>query len=238
MTRDYKHKNIAPKKVYQRRSQQQMDESAEAKIGLRWFWPVIVLMSLALIGGFFVVEHFAEQGVKSEVSSPKNVAKNASDAEIKVYKAQGIKGASNPLDVKDNAEQNDSTHESTDSSGQTESAETSKIHYTFYKGLAETEVVVDAEPISVKLEYPYYIQAGTFNTEERALKEQKRLANEGLHLTISTIEYHGKTYYRLRMGPYEDRLVMNRQRNELRRFGVDTLLIRQKNPTPDSDKEK
>jgi cell division protein FtsN len=101
-----------------------------------------------------------------------------------------------------------------------------KNHFSFYQDLSQTQVVVDAVPISVKLSDPYYIQGGTFDTVEKARNEQKRLAQHGLNLVIAKFESPRGIYYRLRMGPYTDRLEMNKKRNELRRLGVDTLLIK------------
>lgn len=101
-----------------------------------------------------------------------------------------------------------------------------KIDYSFYNGLAETEVLVDVEPISIKLASAYYIQAGTFGKESQALIEQQRLARKGQKLDITTYTTKIRTYYRLRVGPFDNRLKMNKKRNELRRLGLDTLLVR------------
>ena len=101
-----------------------------------------------------------------------------------------------------------------------------KMSYSFYNALAESEVVVDVEPISIKLKYPYFIQAGTFYSEKNALKEQLRLAKFDQQLKISELTTKVRTYYRLRVGPFNNRLIMNKKRNELRRIGLDTQLIR------------
>lgn len=109
-----------------------------------------------------------------------------------------------------------------------ESKKSNKVNYSFYEGLAASEVVVDVEPISIKLKSPYFIQAGTFRKEADAKQEQARLLRHGQHLFLFEVTSRDKKYYRLRMGPYEDRLKMNKKRNELRRLGVDTLLVKAK----------
>jgi Cell division protein len=86
--------------------------------------------------------------------------------------------------------------------------------------------VVDAVPLSVALEDAYYIHAGTFGSEAVARKEQQRLANLGEAVELSVLQSGERTYYRLRVGPFHDRLAMNKRRNALRRLGVDTLLVK------------
>lgn len=214
MTRDYKHKVVAPKKVYKRRSQQQT-ESVEKKLPLRWVWLGTLVLSGVLAGGFFIVQHFATHGVKSDAPfSP--IAKN-------------LEGENKKTTVSETPSAQTDAHQAVEAINVASAQKSDvEIEYTFYQGLAETEVVVKVEPISVKLDTPYMIQAGTFTTHERALKELTRLKQAGLDLTLSSILYQNKRYYRLRMGPFDDRLELNKQRNVLRGFGVDTLLIRQK----------
>lgn len=218
MTRDYKHKVFAPKKVYQRRSQVGNEEtvSKESRVSLKLFWVAVVFMSIGLLGGFFIVQHFAEHGVKSDTKSLKNSADNA------------IPEVFTP--VKEAAEIKPEPEVQVAVNQLKPQSEKDKVQYTFYQGLAKTEVVVDVEPLSVKLKVPYFIQAGTFTSEEQAIQEQQRIKQyTELNLTVSSIIYQKRHFYRLRLGPFEDRLELNKKRNELRQLGVDTLLIRQKN---------
>lgn len=103
---------------------------------------------------------------------------------------------------------------------------TAEPEFSFYEGLAKTEVVVDAVPLSIQLERAYFIQAGTFGSEAVAYKEKARLARMGQELEVSVYQGTKRIYYRLRVGPYTDRLELNKKRNELRRLGVDTLLVK------------
>lgn len=227
MARDYKQKHYASKQPYQRRSQQtQQDEIVSS---MKWVWMMALVVTAALLGGFFVVQHFAQKGVKSAVTK-ENASQQAVDAKV-TDKPEGRVD-----DKKTSAEKPAEQKVFEAASAEPKKAEP-KVHYSFYKGLAETEVVVDAEPISVELPSPYYIQAGTFTTKADALKEQKRLAKFNQPLLLSSLQYKGRTYFRLRLGPFTDRLVMNRKRNELRKLGVDTLLIRGKKPSPKSSQD-
>ncbi len=220
MTRDYKHKVVAPKKAYQRRSQQQQaaQVSESTRLPAKLFWVAALFLSIGLIGGFFIVKHFAEHGVKSADRPPEKLVKVETDrAEPEKIPQTESSRLSEPSKPKLQVSIN-----------QAADVDENQVEYTFYQGLAKTEVVVNVEPLSVKLDAPYFIQAGTFNTHERALKEQRRLRDSDLELKLSSIEYKKRRYYRLRLGPFEDRLELNKKRNELRQLGVDTLLIRQK----------
>lgn len=205
-TRDYRH-GYAKKQPYQRKSQQ--PEAVESVDNLshsvKWIWVSLVLSGV-LLTVFFVVDHFATQGVKS---SSATLAKEITshDTPDKMAKPKPLIVESVSVDKKTTP---------------------AKLDYTFYTELAETEVVVDVEPISLKLAVPYYILAGTFVEESHALKEQARLAGYGQTLSLSELHKNQRIYYRLKLGPFEDRLEMNKKRNELRRLGVDTLLIKTK----------
>lgn len=222
MARDYKQKHYAPKQAYKRQSQQ-VEEPVGKGISAKWVFVVALLMTLGLLLGFYVVQHFAQHGVKSNekpsmqlsetTEKMKQVLATPQKAEAPVVKKPVFEASVNHLAAE--------PHQS--------------IKYSFYKGLAKTEVIVDAEPISVELPVPYYIQAGTFNEMSRAQKEHQRLRQFGFDLQLSTITWKGKMYYRLRLGPFTNRLEMNKTRNQLHKLGVDTLLIRGKKPDAEKD---
>jgi len=212
VTRDYRHGH-GQKQSFQRRSQQEAPSKEASSVGAIWWATIIV--STVLIAVFFIVKHFLmqesaplkitdqvvlqEEGEEESIASPEAVVESLS------------------LQATEDVLQED----------ESESVDTKVLkHYSFYHGLSQTEVVVEAELISVALTQPYYIQAGSFGSEKVAKQEQRRLAKHGHVLTVSALTKGSRTYYRLRAGPFTDRLVMNKQRNELRKFGVDTLLIK------------
>lgn len=205
MARDYKH-GVGHKETFKRKSQVSPQAVVKTDVGGGKLLPIALGLSISFVVGFWVVEHFAEQGVKG---------------------SKQVEVASESLETPSLVEEV-ATHAAAEKiTVQAEPIKQEKgIHYTFYNGLAATEVLVDAEPISVKLDYYYYIQAGSFGAKEVALKEQARLLAKGISLDLSELTTHTRTYYRLRMGPFDDRLLMNQQRNILREYGVDTLLVR------------
>ncbi|MDG6778950.1 SPOR domain-containing protein [Thiomicrorhabdus sp. zzn3] len=211
MSRDYRYGHRGHK-GFQRKSQQV--EASDGKAGSR-VWLVGVLLSLLFVGGFWVVDHFMD-------GQPKSVAPGLSEiyGEVNAEVIEPPKSSAITVEALQPVPRNH------DDEGRDRPEKLENPTYSFYQGLKETEVVVDAVPISVELEHAYYIHAGSFGSEAVALKEQRRLARLGQAVDLSPLHSKGKTYYRLRVGPFHDRLEMNRKRNELRQLGVDTLLVR------------
>lgn len=232
MARDYRHGH-SHKKGFTRKSQQTSHQLEKRSVSL--IWGAGFLVSAVLLIGFFVTQHFVSKGAKSTVSAEKNIFQSAvALQEATVASIDEISQKLQPPQpevfkkpiepaLSDSIVESDlSLVEEGDSAQQ----------YSFYQGLSQTEVIVDVEPISVKLDNPYYIQAGTFGSEAVALKEQKRLERLGQVLQVSALHKPNRTYYRLRIGPFDDRLILNKRRNELRRIGLDTLLIKAPKPKP------
>lgn len=221
MARDFRHGHGQHRKqTFQRKSQAnpktvQAGTSSVAKI-----WAGGFLVSIVLLVGFFITQHFASQGVKSNEPVEKSIFTKAiaiKEQAVKSVQVVSAKLQPQPV-VVEAVKLPPDEHEHT--------SPQEEPKYSFYDGLGKMEVIVDAEPIPVALEQPYYIQAGTFGSEKVAQKEQKRLARLGQQVQISSLTTKVRTYYRLRVGPFTDRLVMNKKRNELRQLGVDTLLIK------------
>ena len=220
-TRDYRHGHTQ-RQPFQRKSQLSQEETITPTSGSpRWVWLVALGVSVALILGFIAVQHFAEKGVKS---SAKEVESSATMVQTPNFKPQTSTAKVAQKPVEQETKEPLVVESLPSVSEETQAQE--PIHYTFYQGLAKTEVVVDAIPISVALSSPYYIQAGTFGSKEVAMREKARLKSHGQDLTVSELKQEDRVYYRLRIGPFKDRLVLNKKRNELRALGVDTLLIK------------
>lgn len=223
-TRDYRHGHTQKRQPFQRKSQLSKQETvASTPSAPKWIWLVALGLSIALILGFIAVQHFAQNGVKS---SEKVIQSSVTTVQTPNFKPQ-TSTAKVAQDEVSQTSKEPLVVESLSSSSEKVS-EPKPIHYTFYHGLAKTEVVVDAVPLSVTLSSPYYIQAGTFGSKEVALREKSRLKSHGQELTVSELKLEDRVYYRLRVGPFKDRLAMNKKRNELRALGVDTLLIKAK----------
>lgn len=211
MSRDYRYGH-RPKNGFERKSQLPAAPEPRGGLGLKvWLFSGVVFA--AMLGGFLIVQHFmvnqtyADQTAKSEIYTD---SKTPPAETVQTLKVEALSTPAN----------NEVAAPSADESSP------SKPRYSFYQGLKETEVVVDAVPLSVALEDAYYIHAGTFGSEAVARKEQQRLANLGEAVELSVLQSGERTYYRLHVGPFHDRLAMNKRRNALRRLGVDTLLVK------------
>jgi len=207
MARDYRHGH-SRRQSFQRKSQQ-TEEKVTVKRSSFLIWGVALLVSAALMIGFFVAKHFVYQGVKSSGS-----INQPSTQEISiVYEKKAVVANTDSVSLNDGEVQKNTV-------------DPDSPFYSFYQGLGQTEVIVEAELLSVALEQPYYIQAGSFGSKTVAMEEVNRLKKHGQRLEISALTKGSRTYYRLRAGPFTDRLLMNKQRNKLRKLGVDTLLIK------------
>ncbi|MCF6345241.1 MAG: SPOR domain-containing protein [Thiomicrorhabdus sp.] len=226
MARDYRHGH-AHRRSFQRKSQQEGARSTEKRSSFL-IWGVALLLSVAFVAIFFVVKHFVFQGGKLSELETQTIFKavEVHEKELAVEDVEPeSKERSTPTEPlvsevvlpteKEGKNEKERAPDNVDSN-----------FYSFYQGLGQTKVVVEAELISVALEQPYYIQAGSFGSKSVAMEEVNRLKKHGQKLEVSALTKGDRTYYRLRMGPFTDRLLMNKRRNELRKLGVDTLLIK------------
>ena len=217
MARDYRHGHSS-KQGFQRKSQQGGGE--EEKRSISFFWSLGFFLAIVVLVIYFTTQHFASN--KASVVEPSDQSSFQAAIELKQDAAESIEKISQQLQPKPIIVE----EVAMPTSKQIETSVEAKKSYSFYQGLGQTEVIVEAEPISVQMKQPYYIQAGSFGSETVAKQELKRLRDRGQELQLSALHKRNRTYYRLRAGPFTDRLLMNKRRNELRRLGVDTLLIK------------
>ena len=224
MAKDFRHgAGSHSKRQFQRKSQQQpMAESAK-NASFSKVWAVAFFISALLLAGFvFLQQPSGKQDSESSSNEPSVLTKAQEIKEKAIESVTEVKAKLEPKKVVVEALEVDEEEKLVDSEA--------KPQFSFYEGLAKTEVVVDAVPLSIQLERPYYIQAGTFGSEKVAQQEQARLARLGQEVELSVYQGSQQIYYRLRVGPYTDRLALNKKRNELRRIGVDTLLVKAPKP--------
>lgn len=251
MARDFKH-GVSQRETYKRKSQQPQESQEDVQQGVGSGAKLMFLalgLSVVFIGGFWVFQHFATQGVKSRAANTPMLTSEADitltpilasvnpQTEILANSVQvnAVQPANQP-NLQQALNSNEAPAPDLQQQNQNQSIN-HPIKYTFYQGLSDTEVLVSVEPISIQLPYYYYIQAGSFSSEETARQEQARLLTKGQLVDISPLEVREKTYYRLRMGPYDDRLLMNEQRNRLTKLGVDVLLVRSNEKVPEEREE-
>ena len=235
MARDYNQTRVRPKREFQRQSQRgvierrgvrKAREETAPKQGLSLGW-VFVFLTLVAITTFSLTKLILTE---SSVQAPPIVTDKTAKSETKdttkedktVNTATNLKNylalpepqsSENIISIEPiiKAQQADET-----------------IDYSFYNGLAKTEVIVDIDPFPIQLKDNYFIQVATFTKKSRALIEQRRLVEMGEKLKISKLTTSKGTYYRLRAGPFSDRLSLNKKRNEFRALNLDALLIRSK----------
>lgn len=121
-----------------------------------------------------------------------------------------------------------------------------KARFEFYDLLPKMEVVIqeDDPPASIK-QVPttpspvtpasyapaetYYLQAGSFRGKERADILRTKLSGLGFECEIQESSIHkSDVYHRVLVGPFTDLKVLDKSRQELDEFGIETRKIKSK----------
>jgi len=76
----------------------------------------------------------------------------------------------------------------------------------------------------------YFVQAGAYANPADAEQQRARLAIQGLVAKISEREQSGRTIYRVRLGPMENREAAKKQQDRLKATGAEATLIRVEKP--------
>jgi cell division protein FtsN len=85
--------------------------------------------------------------------------------------------------------------------------------------------VVAAAPAARDNTYAYFVQAGAYKRAEDAEQQRARLALLGHAAKVTEREQIGRTMYRVRLGPFDDRDTANGVQNKLQQQGVDAALV-------------
>jgi cell division protein FtsN len=112
-----------------------------------------------------------------------------------------------------------------------------KPRFDFYNLLPEMEVVIPEQEITgvkkegIKLvEKPgtYLLQAGSFRSFDQADQLKAKLALLGLETRVDSATTNNGKWHRVRVGPYQNLEGLNTARSQLKRNGIDAILIRLK----------
>jgi cell division protein FtsN len=214
MARDFR-KPPPPKFEFQRRSQQMLAEQEVRGPRRLPFTGKIGIFFLSLVTAFLIISHFMQQYKQGNQAAPQ-----ASE----VYQEKLVEKATSSVAT-------DSVQQKTvlplpETPSASVLAEPEKVNFSFYTELPMMEVVVDVEPLPIRLPDPIWIQAGSFRDLAQAQREQQRLSTEDRQMLISPIETQNGVFYRMMLGPFTDRLQLNQQRNALRRLGADTRIVK------------
>jgi cell division protein FtsN len=74
--------------------------------------------------------------------------------------------------------------------------------------------------------FTYFVQAGAFRTPEDAETQRAKLAILGIDAQISEREQSGRTVFRVRVGPFEQKVQADGTREQLEVNGVEAALVR------------
>lgn len=74
--------------------------------------------------------------------------------------------------------------------------------------------------------FNYYVQAGAFRSAEEAEAQRARLALQGFDAKVSEREQAGQRIYRVRLGPFGNKVEAEVMQERLRAKQVDTALVR------------
>ena len=115
-----------------------------------------------------------------------------------------------------------------------------KPRYDFFTVLPEMEVVVPEQELSRKADKPepaadagtvgtkdnYILQVGSFRNSADAEQMKARLALLGSVATVQTVTVNGKTWHRVRIGPFEGARKADEMRRMLSDNQIDTLVMK------------
>jgi cell division protein FtsN len=74
--------------------------------------------------------------------------------------------------------------------------------------------------------FSYYVQAGAYGRPEDAEQQRARLAMMGLGAKVTEREQSGRTVYRVRLGPFDQREEADAAQERLQGSGVESALVR------------
>jgi cell division protein FtsN len=109
-----------------------------------------------------------------------------------------------------------------------------KPAYDFYKLLKDSDVPVpNAEeshykstPKTDEAKYQYNLQAASFRTSEQADRLKVQLILENLAASIEEVSVKGTPYYRVMVGPFTDRSIMNKAQDVLANHRINAIVFK------------
>ncbi|OIP15452.1 MAG: sporulation protein [Comamonadaceae bacterium CG_4_9_14_3_um_filter_60_33] len=74
--------------------------------------------------------------------------------------------------------------------------------------------------------FTYFIQVGAYRTPEDAQTQRAKLLLSGIETKITEREQSGRTIYRVRVGPFDNRAQADAAKTKLDAAGIETALVR------------
>lgn len=94
------------------------------------------------------------------------------------------------------------------------------------RALLEGGVGAASTAASGEASLSYYVQAGAFSTNDEADSQRAKLALMGLEAKVSQREQSGRTVYRVRVGPFDDRQAAEDLKSRLASEAIDASIVR------------
>lgn len=88
------------------------------------------------------------------------------------------------------------------------------------KGAVAAPATAGAEP------FQYFVQVGAYRSAAEADGQKARMAMIGMDAKVSEREQAGRTVYRVRLGPFDDKAGAERVRSKLEAAQIDNTLVR------------
>jgi cell division protein FtsN len=119
--------------------------------------------------------------------------------------------------------------------------------YDFYTLLPESEVIVPQTAVPEVIPPPaatepearpqpttrFFLQAGSFRQRSEADRVRAQIIMLGLDVQLESAKLSGgETWYRVQVGPFQDRKALNDAQQTLAGNGFDNLLLQQRTGTP------
>lgn len=74
--------------------------------------------------------------------------------------------------------------------------------------------------------FTYFVQAGAFRSAEDAEAQRAKLGMMGIHAQVSEREQNGRTVYRVRVGPFNQKALAELTQEQLSSSGIESALVR------------
>ncbi len=92
--------------------------------------------------------------------------------------------------------------------------------------LGQSAATPAAAPAPAADPFIYFVQAGAFKSPEDAEAQRAKLAMMGMSADVSEREQSGRTVFRVRVGPFNDKAMAESTREQLEVQGVQAALVR------------
>lgn len=92
--------------------------------------------------------------------------------------------------------------------------------------LGQSAATSAAAPAPAADPFIYFVQAGAFKSPEDAEAQRAKLAMMGMSADVSEREQSGRTVFRVRLGPFNDKAMAESTREQLEVQGVQAALVR------------